>query len=61
MLLFDRAHGCTSEHGRKDEVIPWTDNGNVVLIGIDVLEEGGRAPSRTEYYYTFLLLLRLVR
>jgi hypothetical protein len=56
-LEIHRPDARPREHGREYEVIPRTHDRDVVLVGVHVLQEGCRSPSRAQDDDGLLLLL----
>ena len=53
-LEIHRAYTRTCQHGREDEVIPWTNDGDIEFVSIDILHKGGRTPSGAQDDKIFL-------
>lgn len=51
----ERADGDRGQEGRVEEVVVGRDNGDVVLLVVKALEEGGRTPAGAENDNVLLL------
>ena len=45
--MFNQTGGTRRQEGREQEVVPGGDNDDIVVFGVELLQEGNRAPSRT--------------